>query len=143
MYSQNEISPCEHLSWFERSTHDSKKHLLIYEVDHEPRGFVSFNEVSKTGFVDWGFYAAPRFPRVSGRQLGFAALNHAFNNLKFHKVCGQVLKYNQRSLALHIALGFRREGGLYKQYFDGKLFHKVCCFGLLNSEWQHNVLHKN
>ena len=139
MYTQNEISACEHLSWFERSMHDSKKHLLIYEIDHQPRGFVSFKELDNTGVVDWGFYAAPNVFKVSGRQLGIAAINHAFTEHKFHKVCGQVLEYNQRSLMLHRSLGFKQEGNLNGQHFDGKFFHKVCYFSLLRSEWQHNL----
>ena len=81
---------------------------------------------------------APDAPKGSGRQLGRAALNHAFRQLKFHKVCGQALAYNQRSIQFHQSLGFEQEGILRDQHFDGERYHHVICFGLLSHEWQPN-----
>lgn len=47
MHTQYEITLFEHLSCFERTLKDSKKHLLIFETNHQPWGFVSFYEVGK------------------------------------------------------------------------------------------------
>lgn len=138
MYTQHEITLDEHQCWFERTLPDPKKHLLIFEENHQPLGFVNFNEAGQGGIVDWGFYAAPDAPKGSGRQLGRAALNHAFSQLKFHKVCGQALAYNQRSIQFHQSLGFEQEGILRDQHFDGERYHHVICFGLLSHEWQPN-----
>ncbi len=135
MYTQHEITLVEHLSWFERTLKDPKKHLLIFEINHQPCGFVSFNEVGNGGVADWGFYAAPDAPKGSGRQLCSAALSYAFTQLKFHKVCGQALAYNRRSILLHKTLGFKQEGSLREHYFDGECYHRVNWFGLLCSEW--------
>lgn len=138
MYTQHEITLDEHQSWFERSLLDSKKHLLIFEVDHQPLGFVNFNERENGGIVDWGFYAAPDAPKGSGRQLGRAALSHAFTQLKLHKVSAQALAYNERSIQFHQSLGFQQEGILRDQHFDGEHYYNVICFGLLCHEWQPN-----
>ena len=138
MYTQHEITLDEHQSWFERSLLDSKKHLLIFEVDHQPLGFVNFNEREKGGIADWGFYAAPDAPKGSGRQLGRAALSHAFTQLKLHKVSAQALAYNERSIQFHQSLGFQQEGILRDQHFDDEHYHNVICFGLLCHEWQPN-----
>lgn len=135
MYTQHEITLDEHQRWFERTLHDPKKHLLIYEVNQNPLGFVSFNETGNGGIADWGFYAAPDAPRGSGRQLGRTALSHAFTDLKLHKVNGQALAYNQRSIQFHQTLGFQQEGILREQNFDGESYHHVICFGLLRHEW--------
>lgn len=136
MYTQHEITLDEHQCWFERTLPDPKKHLLIFEENHHPLGFVNFNEIGDNSIVDWGFYAAPDAPKGSGRQLGNAALNHAFNQLKLHKVCGQALAYNQRSIQFHQSMGFQQEGNLRDQHFDGEYYRHIVCFGLLSHEWQ-------
>lgn len=138
MYTQHEITLAEHQRWFERTLPDPKKHLLVFETNHQPLGFVNFNETGIGGIADWGFYAAPDAPKGSGRQLGRAALNHAFTQLKLHKICGQALAYNERSIQFHQTLGFQQEGILRDQHFDGERHHHVICFGLLGHEWQPN-----
>lgn len=138
MYTQHEITLDEHQQWFERSLLDSKKNLLIFEVDHQPLGFVNFNERDNGGIADWGFYVAPDARKGSGQQLGRAALSHAFTQLKLQKVCGQALAYNERSIQFHQSLGFQHEGILRDQHFDGEHYYNVICFGLLRQEWQPN-----
>lgn len=138
MYSQHEITLVEHQQWFEHTLTDPKKHLMIFEVNHQALGFVNFNERVNGGIADWGFYAAPDAPKGSGRQLGRAALSHAFTQLKLHKVCGQALAYNERSVQFHQSLGFQQEGILRDQHFDGEHYYNVICFGLLCHEWQPN-----
>lgn len=139
MYTQHEITLDEHKRWFERAVPDPQKHLLIFELNQQPLGFVSFSEVGDGGVADWGFYAAPDAPKGSGRQLGRAALNHAFTQLKLHKVSGQALAHNDRSIQLHQSLGFQQEGILRDQHFDGERYHHVNCFGLLCSEWHPDI----
>jgi RimJ/RimL family protein N-acetyltransferase len=86
--------------------------------------------------ADWGFYLAPDAPKGSGRELGKQALDYAFTQLGLHKVCGQALGFNKRSIAFHTALGFTEEGCLREQHFNDGKFHDVVCFGLLSHEWQ-------
>ena len=135
MYTQHQISLAEHQRWFERTLLDPKKHLLIFETNHQPLGYVNISETGKGGVSDWGFYAAPDAPKGSGQQLGRAALNYAFTQLKLHKVCGQALAHNERSIQFHQSLGFQQEGILRDQHFDGERYHHVNCFGLLCTEW--------
>lgn len=98
MYTRHGITLDEHQRWFERSLQDPRRYLLIFELGGQPLGFVNFSELSGDGIADWGFYAAPDAPKGSGRRLGRAALDHAFTQLKFHKVCGQALAYNVGSI---------------------------------------------
>jgi UDP-4-amino-4,6-dideoxy-N-acetyl-beta-L-altrosamine N-acetyltransferase len=136
MYTQHEITLAEHQDWFERCLPDPRKHLLIFEFNQQPLGFVSFGEAEVGGIADWGFYVAPDAPKGSGQQLGYAALTYAFTELKLHKINGEALAYNQRSIDFHRKLGFRDEGILRDQHFDGHKYHHVICFGLLCDEWQ-------
>ncbi len=139
MYTQHEITLDEHKRWFERTLQDPKKNLHIFEANQQPLGFVNFNETGNGGIVDWGFFVAPTAPKGSGRQLGRAALKHAFNQLKHHKVCGEALAYNKRSIQFHQSLGFQQEGILRDQHFDGEQYINVICFGLLSDEWQQST----
>lgn len=136
MYAQHIIAPEEHQCWFEKTLHNPRKHLLIFESGGQSLGFIHFSELATGRVADWGFYAAPDAPKGCGRQLGRAALSHAFADLKLHKVCGQALAFNERSIRFHQSLGFQQEGALRDQHFDGEHYHHIICFGLLSHEWQ-------
>lgn len=138
MYTQHEISLAEHMRWFERASQDACRHLLVFERDAVPQGFISLHQIAPGGVADWGFYAAPDAPKGTGRQLGQAALRYAFIQASLHKLCGQALAYNERSIKFHLSLGFQQEGILREQHFDGQNYHDVVCFGLIAAEWQAN-----
>ena len=135
MYTQHEISLEEHTRWFARASHDPERHLLVFEIDKTPRGFINIHQIANGGIAHWGFYAAPDAPKGSGRPLGQAALRYAFEAVGLHKLCGQALVFNERSIRFHLDLGFQREGVLRQQHFDGQQYHDVVCFGQLASEW--------
>lgn len=139
MYSQHEITEDEHQSWFEQASTDDTRHLLIYEVDGNPLGFVNFNQHRSFPVADWGFYLAPDSPKGTGYHLGLSALDYAFGKVNLHKVCGEVLATNKRSIQYHFKLGFKQEGVLREQYPDNGSYHDVVCFGLLDHEWEHKV----
>lgn len=135
MYTQHEISVEEHRGWFERAQHDPSKHLLIYEVNHTPLGFVSFTDIVSNGIATWGYYAAPEAPKGTGRTLGRAALDYAFNEITLQKVYGQALAFNERSIRFHQSFGFEKEVVLRDKHFDGEHYHHVICFGLMRDKW--------
>ncbi|NKJ22869.1 UDP-2,4-diacetamido-2,4,6-trideoxy-beta-L-altropyranose hydrolase [Dyella sp. SG609] len=109
MYTTHEIGIAEHRAWYERSAADPRRHLLIVEQAGQPLGFVHFTEAATDDVADWGFYAVPGAPPGTGRRLGAAALDHAFGTLGLRKVRGQALLSNERSQAMHRALGFTGE----------------------------------
>ena len=136
MYTSHVITPDEHANWFERTRNQEGVWLLIYELEGIPRGFVNLSGTRSPQVADWGFYLAPDSESGTGRALGLAALDYAFHDLGLHKVCGQALGFNKRSIRFHEKLGFVQEGLLREQHFDGEHYHDVLCFGLLASEWQ-------
>ncbi len=135
MFNQKEISFEEHRGWFERVSQDGRRHLLIFEFNGVPSGSVNFSQHDTASVTDWGFYLASDAAKGAGRQLGVVALDYAFNKLGLHKVCGEALAFNDRSIQFHLSLGFRREGVLREQHFDGQNYHNVVYFGLLANEW--------
>lgn len=136
MYTQHKIGLDEHRRWFEISQRNTARHLLIFEQQNVPLGFVNITEGTAGHVADWGFYLAPEAPRGTGRLLGQATLDFAFGQLRLHKICGQALGFNERSIRFHLALGFTQEGVLRDQHFDGDHYHAVIHFGLLRNEWQ-------
>lgn len=139
MYTQHEISFDEHVKWFYSALTNPKKCLLVYEEQQEPLGFANLSISSDGKIADWGFYLAPCAPRGTGRHLGYCVLRHAFNTLNVHKVCGEALAFNQKSIAFHERLGFLTEGILRDQHYDGNNFVDVIRFGLLHTEWKQNT----
>jgi UDP-4-amino-4,6-dideoxy-N-acetyl-beta-L-altrosamine N-acetyltransferase len=134
LFTRHEIGESEHRSWFERSAAMAGRELLVHVVDGAAAGFVSFDALGHDSIVEWGFYRAPEAPRGSGRLLGRAALQHAFELRRRHKVVGRTLAANARALGFHLALGFREEGRLRDHHWDGGTYHDVVCFGLLRAE---------
>jgi UDP-4-amino-4,6-dideoxy-N-acetyl-beta-L-altrosamine N-acetyltransferase len=136
MYTTHEIGVDEHRRWFEGASEDPGRHLLVYECDGVPMGFVNLHQLRGEDVAEWGFYLAPGAPRGSGRGLGVAALDHAFDALGLHKVSGHALEGNERSISFHLRLGFRDEGLRHDQHLDTDgVRHSVACFGLSRDEW--------
>jgi UDP-4-amino-4,6-dideoxy-N-acetyl-beta-L-altrosamine N-acetyltransferase len=142
MFTQHEIRPEEHLNWFERASQDKSRCLLIVEASHEPIGYVQFSNVCIGGVSDWGFYTRPNAPRGSGKKLGEAALQHAFEKLQLHKVCGQAIETNEASIRFHHKLGFKQEGMLREHQRIDHSYHAVISFGLLTQEWSSRSINK-
>jgi len=142
MFTQHEITPEEHLNWFDRVSQDASRCLLIVEASVGSIGYVQFNNVSVGGVSDWGFYTRPDAPSGSGKKLGETALQYAFEKLQLHKVCGQAIEINQASIRFHHKLGFTQEGTLREHQRIDHAYHAVICFGLLKHEWSSRPITK-
>lgn len=139
MYTTHEIKPEEHRNWFSGAVKNPSVSLLIYEHFGADSGFVNITRSRCQEVADWGFYLSPTARKGVGRSLGKEALSYAFGQLRLHKVCGQAIGFNERSIGFHRALGFKEEGRLRDQHFDGVAYHDVVCFGLLNHEWKKRI----
>jgi UDP-4-amino-4,6-dideoxy-N-acetyl-beta-L-altrosamine N-acetyltransferase len=136
MLSKHEIGSEESRRWFANLGQDPNRHLMILETDDGPAGFVSIGPVRAGGIADWGFYAAPGAPRGTGRLLGELALAFAFDQLGLHKLCGEVIDGNEASQRFHRRLGFKQEGELVEQHYDGQRYRNLIRFGLLARDWR-------
>jgi UDP-4-amino-4,6-dideoxy-N-acetyl-beta-L-altrosamine N-acetyltransferase len=139
MFSANPISAQEHLAWFDRTNRDPQRRLLIFERGGVPSGFVQFGPFDPAGAAPWGFYVAPGAAAGTGTALGAAALDFAFGELGLHKVSGEALAHNERSIRFHLRLGFNQEGRLIARHFDGRDHHDVLRFGLLAVDWRNRT----
>ncbi|MDB4210952.1 UDP-4-amino-4,6-dideoxy-N-acetyl-beta-L-altrosamine N-acetyltransferase [Ascidiaceihabitans sp.] len=136
MYTSDEISYEDHKKWFERSLQNPKVHILIFEKDATPLGFVKISEKPDGRIGEWGFYMEPAVPRGNGLLLGQTALSYVFHNLKLHKLCGESFADNLASIRFHEKLGFTQEGFSRDQHFDGEHYRNIAYYGLLYEDWQ-------
>lgn len=135
MLSQHEITLAEHRDWFERTSKDEARSLLIIEEFGNPRGCVLFSGVYKNSTAEWGFYSAPGNPAGTGTRICASALDFAFRELMVNKVAGHVLEFNKASIRIHQRLGFTQEGNLRQHSLIKGTHHNLLSFGLLSSEW--------
>lgn len=136
MLTQHEISAEEHAQWFNTLQQDTQRHVVLVHEGNQALGLAHFAPVNPHGVVDWGFYLTPDAPTGSGSKLARKALEFAFKQQGWHKVCGQVISSNVASRRFHLKLGFMLEGVMREQAFIANEWLSLWCFGLLSRDWK-------
>lgn len=138
MFNSHVISEAEHRAYFARVERDpSKQYLICLDEDAVPVGavnFVEIDEAHRTAF--WGFYSGDRSRRGIGTQMGYLALNHAFENLGIRKLNAEVLASNPVGLSFHERLGFQVEGVFKKHRMAGDGYVDIYRIALFRDAWQ-------
>ena len=136
MYTRHEISLIEHLAWWERIQTGADQQYFMYEFQGTPFGIVAFNGIDETHQnSSWAFYASPEAMKGTGGRMEYLALEHAFNGIRLHKLCCEVLAFNVPVIRLHEKFGFKVEGILREQHKMDDAFVDVYRLGMLASEW--------
>jgi UDP-4-amino-4,6-dideoxy-N-acetyl-beta-L-altrosamine N-acetyltransferase len=108
MFTQDLISFPEHQAWFHRVAADPNRSAFLVVRDDVAIGFVQFNVEPLPGSCEWGFYKDPDAPPGTGLSIGRAALDYAFQDMRWECVRGRTLPDNTASQRLHLRLGFRQ-----------------------------------
>lgn len=135
MYNQAEIGIEEHGRWFATASRDARRHLLIFELDGRPAGYVNLLE-DEPGQVYWGFYLAPHAAKGTGRLLGAQATAYVFEALGLQRMWGEVLAENSVSQDFHVRLGFELESILPEKRVAGKTMTGVHKYVLSREAWK-------
>ena len=136
MYSAHEISWEEHLDWFARIQADGTQLVFLFNDGSSDVGVVYFSQYHpESGNAFWGFYAAIDAPIGTGLRMEYAALTHAFEILKLHKLNCEVIAYNREVINLHLKTGFIEEGIFRDFHFYDGQHHDVVRLGMLETEW--------
>lgn len=138
--SIDEMKPSmeSHILWFNSCDIDSK---FIVEVENNKIGTFSFNEEQPHNKLIWSFHLNPDFKGKSyngekySKILCNEALNFAFKSLNANKVIGYVLSDNEKSVRLHLSLGFKEEGFLKQEIYKNNKYLDLYRFGLLKEEY--------
>ena len=138
MYSTHEISREEHERWFTGLLGDQRRRAWTVRMDGDPVGAAFISEIDPVNRrASWAFYLAD--PRTRGRGVGSAVevlvLNQAFDELGLHKLCCEVLSFNQAVIAMHTKFGFRPEGVQHEHYLRDGEWVDVHQFAMWASDW--------
>lgn len=136
MYTSHEISMTEHLKWWDRISTRTDQQYFMYAHQSTPLGIVAFNAIDLDHQnSSWAFYAAPTAPKGTGSRMEFLALDHAFSNLKLHKLNCEVLAFNTPVIRLHEKFGFKVEGIFRDQHKKDHEYVDIYRLGILSAEW--------
>ena len=137
MYTQHEISPEEHLNWWGKTKVRTDQKYFMYEMAGAPIGIAAFTGIDiQSRNSAWAFYASPSAPKGTGSKMEFLMLEHAFNELRLHKLYCEVLAFNASVIKLHQKFGFNVEGVFRQQHKVNDDFVDIYRLGILASEWQ-------
>jgi UDP-4-amino-4,6-dideoxy-N-acetyl-beta-L-altrosamine N-acetyltransferase len=137
MYTRHEIGWNEHLSWWERTQNLSEHQYFMYELKNSPLGIIAFNGIDTANQnCSWAFYASPDAPKGTGGRMEYLALEHAYENVRLHKLCCEVFAFNTSVIRLHEKFGFRIEGILREHHKIDDKYIDIYRLGMLASEWK-------
>ena len=139
MYTDHEITPEEHAAWFSHVLEDPTCKYWIIVCDGEDVGLVNLYAIDQANRrCSWAFYVAS--PNVGGKGVGsyveYAILNYVFDELKFEKLCCEVLSFNKGVVEMHRRFGFVQEGLFRKHILKRGEFNDVVCLAILKEEWE-------
>lgn len=137
MYTQHEISPEEHLAWWEKTKNRTDQKYLMYEMAGIPIGITAFTSIdTKNKNSAWAFYTSPSAPKGSGSKMEYLMLEYAFNLLNLHKLYCEVLAFNESVIKLHQKFGFQIEGIFRDQYQNNDQYVNIYRLAILATEWE-------
>lgn len=137
MYTQHEISHEEHLAWWSKTQARTDQQYFMYEMAGTPIGISAFTAIDMQNQNSaWVFYASPSAPKGTGIKMEYLMLEHAFNELKLHKLYCEVLAFNSPVIKLHQKFGFSVEGVFRQQHKIDSDFVDAYRLGILATEWQ-------
>jgi UDP-4-amino-4,6-dideoxy-N-acetyl-beta-L-altrosamine N-acetyltransferase len=139
MYTDHEIGAEEHTQWFQGILRDPKRRYWVVMLDGEPVGLFNLADIDHHNKrCYWGFYVANVEARGRGVAsfVEYAVMQYVFEELRFNKLCGEVLASNELSLGFHKSFGFVEEGHLRQHVIKGGKSVDVVVMGMLREEWE-------
>ena len=71
-----------------------------------------------------------------GTEAARLLVNYGFEQLNLHRISSGAVAFNERSIRMHLSVGFREEGRERELLFKNGKFHDYVIFGLLRAEWK-------
>ena len=120
----------------------TKANFVIEAIDGDsskPIGNTGLNSISpKDHHATFGIAIGEKdcWSKGYGTEAARLLINYGFEQLNLHRINSSAFAFNERSLRLHLKVGFKEEGrqreGIYK---NGK-FQDLVGFGILRAEWK-------
>jgi len=101
-----------HQQWFQKIITSEADLYFVYEQNKTPLGVVYFNNIDRNNTAaEWGFYLGKQnLPKGTGTKMLNNAILLATNKIKLSRIYATVLSTNNKSLHMHLKLGFKQEG---------------------------------
>ena len=71
-----------------------------------------------------------------GTEAAQLIIRYGFEQLNLHRINSFAISFNERSIRLHLRVGFKEEGRQREGIFRNGAYHDHVVFGLLRKEWQ-------
>ncbi len=71
-----------------------------------------------------------------GTEAARLIINYGFEQLNLHRINSGAFAFNERSLRMHLRVGFKEEGCQREWVFKNGKFQDHVIFGMLRSEWE-------
>jgi UDP-4-amino-4,6-dideoxy-N-acetyl-beta-L-altrosamine N-acetyltransferase len=138
MYTTDPISREVHDEWFTRQVELDDRQGWVITMDGQGVGAAFISQVDRTNRrATWAFYLAEDSTR--GRGVGSAVeylvLEHVFTTLGLHKLCCEVLSFNQAVVTMHKKFGFVEEGVLAQHYLRDGEWVDVHVLAMFEDAW--------
>lgn len=109
--------------------------LLGICVDGKLVGDIKIAE-KEPGVAELGILVDPdKHGKGYGTEASRLIIEHAFEQMRYHKVVARVVDSNEKSSRVWEKLGFELEGTLREQVFMDGEYHDFLIFGLLENEF--------
>ncbi|KPN97427.1 UDP-4-amino-4,6-dideoxy-N-acetyl-beta-L-altrosamine N-acetyltransferase [Lysinibacillus sp. ZYM-1] len=138
MFNDNIILWQQHMNWFNELKNNHYKLSKIFSIKNVDYGVININNIDEySNRCSWGFYIGEKkAPKGTGILLGYISLEFVFKELKFRKLCAEVIESNKISCNFHEKLGFKLEGTLRKQIKRNENYEDIYIYSLFAEEWE-------
>ncbi len=71
-----------------------------------------------------------------GTEAARLIINYGFEQLNLHRISSSAWSFNERSIRMHLKVGFKEEGRRKENIFKNGAYQDEVTFGLLKDEWR-------
>ncbi|MFB6211637.1 MAG: GNAT family N-acetyltransferase [Halobacteriales archaeon] len=131
------VNRTQEAEFYESVVADDDSIQLLITVDGTAVGMISLQPINQQqGHAEIEFWIAEAHRQEGyGTEAARLMVGYAFDQLRLHKVIGQVFAFNDPSRRLFERLGFTQESvHREEQFVDGE-YHDIYWYGILESEW--------
>jgi RimJ/RimL family protein N-acetyltransferase len=125
------------------STEAGKNAMFCIEAvknnGNKPIGTVGLDNInSKDHHAEFGIAIGEKdyWSNGYGTEAARLIIRYGFEQLNLHRINSFAISFNERSLRLHLRVGFKEEGRQREAVFKNGEYHDHVMFGLLRNEWQ-------
>lgn len=132
-------SKYEQEKWYENQILDKKTIRLMAEVENQPIGIASINNIDwKNRKAGHGIklYNEKVKRKGYGTDIVETIMRYAFEELQLNKLYTTILEYNEPSRKLYTKCGWKEEGILRESVFKNNQFINEMCFGITKSDYE-------